>query len=322
MRQIATAALAVFVTALVSGLAVAGCSSCGCGSVAPRAGGPTPYARCAAADPPAPRQVQAGALTLRLAGRELVLEGAPDPLRIAVFRGAAPHRDPIAPALDAVESAGAHLAIALGGLGDDEASVRASIEALATLGIPVLVLGGGRDDPDLLAAAIAALPDASAQRVIDVSPLRRIRVAGHVLVPVAGAPEGRYASSDRGCGVGDEDLEAIAADLGEATSERRLLLSWAAPEGVAVALGLEGATAGSPAIAALATRIGARGGLHAFPESQAGLLLGGHLVVPPIVGPAPRRADGSAAPTGPLLVSLAADGLRWLGAAPATPLPP
>jgi hypothetical protein len=298
---------------LVFVLAGTGCSSWGCGSVAPRADGPTPYARCAIAEPPHARQFRTSSFEIRLAGRELVIAGAPEPIRLAAFRGAAPHRDPITPALRAVQTTGAHLALVLGGLGDDADGVLASVRALAELSIPVLIVAGGRDHPDHLAFALRALAEeaeTAAARIIDASALRRIRIGSVVWIPVPGAPGGRYSRSADTCGFGQDDLDAIADALGAPNSERRMLLSWSAPAGLAVARGIEGVDAGSPLLAAFARRIGASGGLHAFPEAAAGRIRDGHAIVPPIAGPALPRADGSLAASGLLLLELDRDGIR------------
>lgn len=291
------------------------CSSCGCGAVAPQAGGPTPYARCAAAEAPRARTARIGGASVTLEGRVLSIAGLPVPFRAAVFRGPAPHGDPVLPALDAIEAGGAHLAIALGSLGDDAAAAEAVVGALSRLPMPVLLLGGGRDEPAIVAGALDALTGEAAERVIDVSALHEVRVGPITLVPVAGAPLGRYARSDAACGVGREDLDTLAAALGPGRpDERRILLSWAAPAGIAAALGLEGADAGSAELAELAERIGASQGIHAWPETQAGRVLDGHAIAPALAGPSLGRADGSRAPSGPLVVEIGPEGLRAPGA--------
>jgi hypothetical protein len=259
------------------------CSSCGCGSAVPRAEGPTPYARCALADPPEARELTVGALGLTIRDRDLTITGAPDPLRIAAFRGPAPAHDPIA---TPIELGGADLAIVLGSIGDDPVSATASLVALSSSRVPLLVLAGGRDDPAHLAAALEALTAQARDRVIDVSALRTIHVGGAVLVPIAGAPEGRYARTDDACGIGQSDLDEIAGELGaREDGPPRILLSWAAP----AAIGLEGGQAGSTAIAALAERIGAELGVHAWPDGRAGEMVGPHAFVPAIAGPATVR---------------------------------
>jgi hypothetical protein len=138
---------------------------------------------------------------------------------------------------------------------------------------------------------------------------------------VPGAPDGRYARADGACGIGEDDLDALADALGAATDdERRLLLSWAAPAGTDAALGMEGGDAGSAEISAFADAIGAEGGLFAWPESQAGRVAGEGAgraaVAPAIAGPAVVRADGSPAPSGLLFVRLGPEGVQALSDAP------
>lgn len=253
----------------------AGCCS---GGIAPQASGPTPYVRCAMMDAPPARTTRLGDLTLTIAERELAIAGLSEAFPIAIVRGPAPRRDPIDPALDRIEEAGARVLIVLGSIGDDEESAIAAIAALGELSRPVLVLEGGRDEPALVRAAIAALEPPARERVIDVSALRRIRLGPLVLIPVPGAPSGRYARTDAACGFGEADLDAIASDIGPASGERRVLLSWAAPASVRAAIGIEGADAGERGIATLAERIGARGGLHAWPEEHAGEVLDGYAI--------------------------------------------
>jgi hypothetical protein len=256
-------------------------------------------------DPPGDRDVRVGEVHLSLRGRELEIEGLPERFRIAALRGTAPFAPPAAIEVPSE----VQLVLAIGSLGDSEEAATATLAALGALGRPVLVLAGGRDDPDLLHEAIGELEAEAADRVIDVSALRRIRIGAVVLVPVAGAPRGRYARADAACGIGQDDLDAIADELGSAEGERRLLLSWAAPSGSAASLGIEGADGGSSEIAALAAAIGASGGIHAWPEAQAGRTLEGHAIVAPIAGPAALRADGSSG-RGPLVLELGPEGLR------------
>ncbi|AKF06735.1 hypothetical protein [Sandaracinus amylolyticus] len=283
------------------------CSSCGCGAAAPLAGGPTPYARCAIADPPPARSARVGDLTWRIEDRSLAIEGLPESFPIALARGPAPFRDPLA--LDALGPA--RLLVVIGSLGDDEATATANVAALGQLSIPTLILAGGRDDPAHLRAALDALEEPARDRVIDVSALRSVRIGTHlVLVPAAGAPEGRYARADTACGLGADDAEAIADALGDpGEGERRILLSWAAP----AAIGAEGGDAGSPSIAALASTIGARHALVAWPESHAGRVLSSDDAVtafaPALAGPELVRADGSRAPSRPLLLTIGPSGI-------------
>lgn len=290
------------------------CSSCGCGAAAPQAGGPTPYARCALADAPEARESRVGDLTLRVEGRDLTIAGLPETVPVAIARGPAPFRDPVGSAAAEIEASGARLLLVLGSLGDDEASAAANVASVAQLPIPTLILAGGRDDPAHLRAAIDALDASARDRVVDVSALRRVRLGPRlVLVPAAGAPEGRYARAEAACGIGEEDVEAIAAELGEAGDEGRILLAWAAPAGSPAALGIEGGDAGSVTVAALAAAVGARGALVAWPESQAGRVLGEGTariaVAPALSGPALVRADGTRAASGVLRVDLGPGGI-------------
>lgn len=276
---------------------------CSCGSDL-AAGGPTPYVRCAMMEPPAPRDLSIGGVHLTVAERAITLE-AESP-RIVVARGAGGAGEPLLPVLDAIEAASPSVVILLGDHGDGEGLSESSLAAMVAdfgqLNVPVLFLPGGRDAGPALREA---LPDDGA--LIDLGGVRSVRIGGLELVPLPGAPSGRYAVDESACGLGSEDLSAIASDVGSADG-LRLVLSYAAPAtGDARTAGLEGVEAGAPLIAEALTALGARGGLYAFPEAEIGRPFDGtsratvptgaletlHLVVPRLLGPATFRSDGS-----------------------------
>ncbi len=274
-------------------------AACDCAGAGPRAGGATPYVRCAMREPPA-IEAHLGALHLHSEGRVLTIEGAPDPVRLAAFRGAALAEEPLEPALDAIESGAPAMQLVLGSLGDDEAHVETLLRALATLTTPSIVVMGGRDHPADLVAAMAALPEDARERIIDASGFRTIAIGGVALVPVSGAPEGRYARDDQSCGLGAADIDAMVSDLGERGEHARYLVGYAAPSPLA---GIEGGEAGSALVAALATRTGARAGLFAWPDVPTPML------VPPLAGPPALLADGSRIGPGVRLVEVSGTGL-------------
>jgi hypothetical protein len=284
-----------------------------CGSIAPHAGGPTPHARCAVAEPPAAFEAGVGALRLHLAARELRIDGAPDVLRVALVRGPSPSSAPLQPSVEALGRARPDLVLCVGGFGDDPPSILGTLRALAALPMPVLLVAGGRDDLAMLRAGLAQLPPEARTRVLDLSSLRRVRVGAVVLVPAAGAPDGRYARSDEACGLGAADVEAIVDDVGVAEGETRFLVSWAAPDDPASSRGIEGAPSGSALVGDLAERIGARGVLSAWPEAQVGRTfldtVPALAVASALVPGGPPRADGSEVVPGVTLLELGAGGL-------------
>jgi hypothetical protein len=287
------------VKALVSILAAAFLAACTCSGAGPTAGGATPYVRCAMREPAA-IDTTVGALHLHTTERTLVIDGASSPLRVAAFRGAALADEPIEPALDAIEAGSPAIAILLGSIGDDEAHATTLLTALASLSIPTLVVLGGRDHPADLDAAIASLPTEARTHVIDASAFRIVRVGGVELVPVAGAPDGRYARDDEACGLGASDADAIASDVGAAGELPRVLVSFAGPSPLA---GIEGGEAGSAPVADLASRVGAAHDLHAWPDAPSPSL------VPPLAGPPAALADGSRLEPGVLLVDVGPSGI-------------
>jgi len=294
-------------------LIIAGCGSCGSGTEALRVDEPAPHVRCLAGDPPEEGSRSIGDVTLEIEDRELRVAGPNAPVRFAAFAGPAPGRPDLSTALATIRESEVAFVAVLGDLGDDLEAALATLSALADLGIPVFVVPGGRDDAAIVADAFDALPEDAQLRVIDASGLDRIIVAGQSLLPIAGAPGGRYARTDDACGFSGGDLEARADRLGAPeASERRYLLSWAAPAG-GIAEGLAGADAGDEALAELAVAVGASGGLYAWPREAAGRVLGEgptrSEVLRRIAGPAAVRGDGERPAPGPAFYSLGPDGL-------------
>ncbi len=247
-----------------------------CGRSVPselRVNGPHGFVRCLRLEPPSSREWQAGGLSLSLAERVLTIRGTASPLRLAALAGPAPAGDDGATALNAVKARRPQLLLVLGGLGDDPAQATQTARALAATNLVTLFVAGGRDEPEAVAAALAALDAEARGRVLDVTALERVVVGGAEFVPVGGAPGGRYARTSGACGHDAADLDARAVALGGASDRvRRVLLSWAA---ATPAPGLEGAEAGDAELARFATRVGAEDALAAWPRELAGQALPG-----------------------------------------------
>jgi hypothetical protein len=316
--------------ALIVGLSLgAGCSEQARLSVE----GPTPYARCLGRASGEAAAERIGGLGLSVEQGVLSIVGLPKVPRLAVFSGPGPGPaawaaaaagkpgDAKAQALQALAAAKPSLVLVLGELGDDARLASATAAALNDLGVPVLILGGGRDSLESLAAAD------SLSNVVDVSPLRAVRLvagkgpgpASYSLLPVAGALDGRYARSKHGCGYAEADLDDRAPPKAE-PGERRMLVAWQAPSGSKPPAADD---AGSAALADYAQAHGATAGLFAWPHAQAGRprasgdgnprALGMpiddlSLVVPRLAGPALELSDGSRLLPGFALVELGPDG--------------
>lgn len=207
-------------------LALAGCD-CG-GETAARVDGPTPYVRCHLEEPTGPAEREVGGLTLRRDERTLTIDGLPTPFRLAVAAG---------PAERAPE---ADLVVLIGG--------SPTLEADA----PVLWLDG--------AAPRQGVEDDSGG-IIDATPLRLIRAGPLELVPVPGAPDGRYGEGEP-CGLGEDDVAQW--DLGEAGGPR-FVLAWAGPAGHPATRGLLGVDAGSELITRIMSETHSTGALFAWP---------------------------------------------------------
>jgi hypothetical protein len=286
-----------------------------CGRSVPselRVEGPRGFVRCLALEPPAPRQWTAGGLSLAIEGRVLTIGGVTAPLYFAAFAGPSPASLGTGQPLATVRPDSARFAFVLGGLGDDAAAATRTARALAATGVVTLFVAGGRDEPEVVAAALAALDDAQRDRVLDVTALERIVIGRAEFVPVGGAPGGRYARSSAACGHDAADLDARAAALGGASdSVRRILLSWAAASPVR---GIEGAEAGDAELARFATRIGAEDALAAWPHEQVGHALPGaarRWVVPAVGVLAALGPEGGRTQPGTALFGLGPSGLSF-----------
>lgn len=297
------------------------CDGCGGASGAVRVDGPTPYVRCMAADPPDPFDRRVNGVGLSLEGRALRVQ-PPGTARIAAFAGPAPARAIPAGALEAVADGEPDLVLVLGDVGDSAADARATLHALSTVGAPAVVLAGGRDEAAVLDAAFAARQGEARKRVIDGRALRRLRIGQHELVPVSGAPGGRYGRSDGACGYDEDILKEVAGTLGAGGGEvaRRWLVSWAAPAGWPAAAGLGEVDAGDRALARFAERIGAAGhGLFAWPRSGGSLRSGADpgawsRRAPSIGGVLPPSGDEPVSPPEATWLLLTPEGPQWGGA--------
>jgi hypothetical protein len=254
--------------------------------------------------------------------RTLEITGLRRPAVLVAFTGPGPGPAPGPAAFSALASERPDLLIALGDMGDSDSVARDTVRGLAAAGLPTLIVAGARDTPERLAASLPATTGA----VMEVSAFDAIRIGADTFVPLAGAHLGHYALTRTSCGYGAEELEALATALGPRKTGRRWLLSWDAPAGgPAAAAALD---AGDPELQRFAEKIGAPGGLFAWPSSQAGRAFAGErrdpipigapgrhdlqLVVPRLTAPAIERADGSRLLPGYAVLRLDGAGLQLM----------
>ena len=293
-------------------------SGCSCGGEL-LVDGPTPYQRCVAMGPPAARELDVGAVHLSVVERTVTID-APGVPRLALARGPAGSGEPIVAGLDVLEAGAPSAVILLGDLGDGEGtdpeSVRALAEALAQLPVPVLLLPGGRD---LAEPVREALPDDG--HVLDLMGVRSVRIGTLELVPLPGAPDGRYGTG--GCGLSAQDVASIEGELEHVEGTRLLLSTFAPATGDPRTAGIDGHEAGSPLVRDALTTLSARGGIYALPEVAIALPFDGttraavptdavatlHLVVPRWLGPATEQVDGSRQPSGVVVLEVREGGL-------------
>lgn len=313
------------------GVLCANCADCrGAGDLSVH--GPTPYVRCLAADPAADLNWKLGEVSFQRSGRSLAITGLPDDVRIVAFEGPSLTAGPTALAIAAVAEQKPHLALLVGGIGDDARAAKATLSALGAAAFPTLVLSGGRDAFEDVAAAFDSLSGEAAERVISIDALRTIRIGTNVLVPIPGAADGRYARTDGSCGFGLSDLQTASGVVGvPVDGERRWLVSWNAPGRggeVAAARTVEGIDLGSEPLAEFASRVGAPGGIHAWPRVRPSGAVAGQgahrleagtvavdaqLTVPVLGGPPVEDTAGGMADPGFALVSLGPGGLGVQG---------
>lgn len=309
-------------------LLASGCGSCK-ESAQLQVQAPFPHTRCLARDAPEGRTWQVGALGFEATGRTLTISGATEPVRLAAFAGPGLAAPPASRELAALMAHEPTLAVMLGGLGDDDASASETLRALSEAPFPTLFVPGGRDDPRRLQALLSMLPADGQARVVDLAAMRVVQVGDHQLIPIAGAADGRYALNGHCCGFALADLQAVAAELPD-SSGSRFLISWQAPGRGgphAVARTAIGLDLGSDDLAEFSRRVGAAGGLFAWPTVRVAVPVTAdgqrliepgqpardlRMVVPRLTGPPMVTDDGRRAPSGFALLALDREGLRLL----------
>lgn len=235
----------------------------------------------------AERTHRVGALTLRVQGRVLQVDGAQG---IAAFTG------PVGRAFtseDVAQLSEHELALWLGGLGDTLELAQANLARIAARRIPTLFIAGGADRWPIVDKAFEALPEDVP--IVQGSGLRVLKLGPQDFVIAAGAPFGRYAIDEQACGLTRGDLLAIPNEVGELRGAT--MLSWHAPNGESHELG------------AAWRGFGEKPGLSAFPEpaGPARDLYG--WTVPRLGAPGTQRADGARLKSGVGHFVLGAGGL-------------
>ena len=290
---------------------LAGCGhGCGCGGASSFRveDVPTPYVRCVGAEADQ-RTLAVGAGTLRIEGHSAQIDGV-SRVRLGVVAGPAPYRIGNA----AMPEIPADLLVVLGSIGDTSEAASETLRAVAAAGKPVLLLAGGRDRWATWEDALDALDGDVRERFVDARGLWKLEAAGTEIALLSGAPGGRYALDADACGVGDDDVDAIADTFGDPDEGTpRALIAWAAPRGWPVAVGLGGRNAGDPLVASLAKAIGAQAGVFAFPREGRRVVpgeRGGQAIAPSVWDPITPDTEGRRTPPQTVLMTLTKDGIR------------
>lgn len=295
-----------------AGLLFGALSGCRCSRLAGEADD-VAFTRCGQVAAPKERSVRTAQLELSLQERVVAIK-APAGLRVAAFTG--PVGAPLSRtdvALLAAQKAG--LILLLGGLGDDVGAASANLAALSALRVPTVFIAGGADRLPVIEEAFDSLDADSGELLLHGSGLRELRIGKERFAVVSGSPLGRYALDAEACGFALSDLDEVRqAVAAGGKSGRTQLLSWAAPSGwgISNAAGLD---VGSPELFALAQAISAQGGLFAYPETQAGMVVRDEkrgraaIVVPRLGRTGSTRADGGRLASSVRMLVLSADGL-------------
>jgi hypothetical protein len=301
----------------VTGLACGACSSCGDTVPAEaRVRGSHGFVRCPVLSPGPAREWAVGDLRLRRRDRVLTVEGGPPALDVAFAAGPAPSAGLDAAALARLRAARPHVVVIVGGLGDMPDDARRSARAFSAIGVPVLFLAGGRDEAPVVAETFAALDDGSLGeeargRLVDITPLHLVHLGEADLVPLGGAPGGRYARTDDACGFTAADADARAVPVGARQGVPRLLVSWAHPS---PAPGPFDVDLGDPLVTALARRLGAVVHVSAWPGEVGEVSRAGPgtraVRLPRVFGPSLERADGARTPAGLVTLRIERSGIR------------
>lgn len=307
------------------------CAECGAGGRL-AVQGPTPFVRCLAAEPMPDRSWKLGELAFERSARSLTIAGLPADLTIAAFEGPSLTAGPTAVALSVVAAQKPHLALLVGGVGDDAQAAEATLAALAEAPFPTLVLSGGRDTRADVSAALEGLSAKAADRVIGIDAVRTVRIGDEVLLPIPGSADGRYARTDGSCGFTLSDLQTASGIIGSPVEgQRRWLLSWNAPGRggpLGVARTAAGVDLGSDSLAEFARRVGAAGGIHAWPRvrpsgaiaaggtkrlERGAVSLDAQLTVPVLGGPPVDEASGGQVDPGFAIFNLGPAGMGVVG---------
>jgi hypothetical protein len=268
-------------------LALSLAAGCGGEDAQLRVSGGTPYVRCLAGEPRVP-----AAFEERFDAELRSLRIDDDSHEAVVFAG--PGDADASTEIRAVRTLRPDFVLVLGDLGSTVARARANVRALDAIGAPVFFVAGGADRLDVLDGALAG-----ARRVIDASRLRAIRFGDDQLVPLAGAPDGRYAIDAGACGFGRADVDALEVGHGA----HRTLVSWAGPPN---APGIDGRPGGSALVARAFRRVGAQRLLYAWPREAGSRATDRAAAVLPIGGPFVDLADRSRGRPAPTRITFAA----------------
>lgn len=224
-------------------------TACDCGEVT-TVEGPHPYVRCGEREP-REGSWSSGSLQFEADGRRLRVEGLERFVALSAIDANEAEALPDLPV------------IVIGGT-----TTPGLLDALG--GRTVLLVPGGDDDAEAYDELLDSLDVGVRDRVIDLAGVRELVTPHGRFVVLPGAPEGRYAHDDGSCGFGAADVEERSSESEGST----WLLAWAAPKTSgphAVDRGLGGVSAGAPLVHELASAVGARGGLFAFPSTTAAL---------------------------------------------------
>ena len=167
------------------------------------------------------------------------------------------------------------LVLLLGGLGDDVGAASANLAALSALRVPTVFIAGGADRAAGDRGGLRLARCGCGELLLHGSGLRELRIGKERFAVVSGSPLGRYALDDEACGFAADRLGrgARGARCRAASLAAHLAAVAGLPRRAGVISNAAGVDVGSPELFALAQALSAQGGLFAYPETQAGMVV-------------------------------------------------
>ena len=155
--------------------------------------------------------------------------------------------------------AGISALLVAGDVSETSAGARESLDILATVGVPVLVIPGNRESTSRYRSAMSELGERHAN-LVDMARVRLVNGDGWSVVSLPGYYDPKYVHARDGCLYRDEHVAALPAIAAKATAKPVILLAHSPPKAAgtgAIDYADAGANVGDPAMTAMLQSSGA-----------------------------------------------------------------